>query len=414
MIVPIGSNLFEPIRYTVTDMTFALPLRSSAGFRITLAGMAVMMAGASAPSPFYPALQQEMGFSAATLTGIFAVYTVALLISLLVTGSLSDHIGRRPVISGGFVLMALSLLLFWQAGDVAGLIVARGLQGIAAGLLLSALSATVVDLEPEDKPGSASIWNSVIPLGGLAVGALLAGILMDVTDHAEADVFGALVAAYALFAAVIWLITETAPRHEGVWASLRPRIGVPKTAAKAFWRSAPAVIAGWATGGLYLSLGAPIVRHVFGAKDHVTQAGVIVLLCAAGAIACYVARSRSSREVTLYGTSALAIGTALTLAAIAWSSLPAYLAALTIAGTGFGTCFYGVLRSIVPVVRPDERGELFAALFTLSYLAFGLPTLLAGLCVGAFGLTPTTLGYGALIVVFSAVAGMLRKFGTRD
>jgi hypothetical protein len=50
----------------------------------------------------------------------------------------------------------------------------------------------------------------------------------------------------------------------------------------------------------------------------------------------------------------------------------------------------------------------------LSYLAFGLPTLLAGLCVGAFGLTPTTLGYGALIVVFSAVAGMLRKFGTRD
>ncbi len=73
-----------------------------------------------------------------------------------------------------------------------------------------------------------------------------------------------------------------------------------------------------------------------------------------------------------------------------------------------------MLRSIVPVVRPDERGELFAALFTLSYLAFGLPTLLAGLCVGAFGLTSTTLGYGALIVAFSALAGLLRKFGTGD
>ncbi len=391
-----------------------LPLRSRSGFRITLTAMAVMMAGASAPSPFYPALQQEIGFSAATLTSIFAVYTVALLASLLITGSLSDHIGRRPVISVGFSLMALSLLLFWQAHDVSGLIAARMLQGVAAGLLLSALSAAVVDLEPKDRPGSATIWNSVIPLGGLAIGALIAGILMDTTEGAEADVFGTLVAAYAFLAAVIWFIPETAPRHQGVWASLRPRIGVPTAAAAAFWRSAPAVIAGWATGGLYLSLGAPIVRHVFGAEDHVTQAIVIVLLCGAGAAACYIARGHSSRWVTLYGTSALAIGTALTLAAIAWHSLPAYLAALIIAGTGFGTCFYGVLRSVVPVVRPEERGELFAALFTLSYLAFGLPTLLAGLAVGIFGLTQTTLGYGALIVLFSAIAGMLRKFRTQS
>ncbi len=394
--------------------TLSAPLRSPVGFRVTLAGLAVMMAGASAPSPFYPVLQQEIGFSAATLTGIFAVYTVALLASLLITGSLSDHVGRRPVISAGFALMALSLLVFWQASDVAGLMVARMLQGVAAGLLLSALSAAVVDLEPKDRPGSASIWNSVVPLGGLAVGALVAGILMDTTDMAEADVFGALVAAYAVFAAVIWLIPETAPRHEGVWASLRPRIGVPATAAKAFWRSSPAVIAGWATGGLYLSLGAPIVRHVFGAQDHATQAIVIVLLCAAGAIACYVARGHSSRRVTLYGTSALSIGTALTLAAIVWQSLPAYLAALTLAGTGFGTCFYGVMRSVVPAVRPEERGELFASLFTLSYLAFGLPTLMAGMAVGAFGLTATTLGYGVLIVLFSALAGFLRKFKTRD
>lgn len=398
----------------MTDTTLSLPARGVAGFRIALAGLAVMMAGASAPSPFYPALQQEIGFNAATLTGIFAVYTVALLASLLITGSLSDHVGRRPVISAGFALLAVSLVLFWQATSVEGLIAARVLQGIACGLLLSALSAAVVDLEPKDKPGSASVGNSVIPLGGLAVGAMIAGILMDVTAMAESDVFGALTIAYLVLAGAIWAIPETAPRHEGVWASLRPRIGVPATASKAFWRGAPAVVAGWATGGLYLSLGAPIVRHVFGAADHATQAVVIFLLSGAGATACYLARRYSSRQVTLYGTSALAIGTALTLVAIAWASLPAYLVALVVAGTGFGTCFYGVLRSIVPVVQPGERGELFAALFTLSYLAFGLPTVLAGVAVGAFGLTSTTLGYGALIVIFSATAGLMRKFGTRD
>lgn len=398
-----------PVTYTA----ISTPGRSAAGFRITLAGLAVMMAGASAPSPFYPDLQHEIGFSAATLTAIFAVYTVALLASLLVTGSLSDHVGRRPVISAGFAVLAVSLVLFWQATTVSGLTIARILQGLAAGALLSALSAAVVDLEPKHRPGTAAVWNSVIPLGGLAVGALVAGLMMDLTDMAEADVFGALTGGYGLLAVIIWLIPETAPRHEGVWASLKPRIGIPAAARKPFWRGAPAVIAGWATGGLYLSLGAPIVRHVFGAQAHATQAVVIVLLSGAGAAACYVARGYSSRQVTLYGTSALAIGTALTLGAIAWPSLPAYLIALTIAGTGFGTCFYGVLRSIVPVVKPGERGELFAALFTLSYLAFGLPTVLAGVAVGFFGLTPTTLGYGAMVVVFSATAGLLRKFGTK-
>ncbi len=398
----------------MTNSPLSLPTERPFGFRLTLGAMAVMMAGASAPSPFYPLLQQEIGFSAAVLTGIFAVYTVALLATLLFFGSLSDHLGRRPVISGGFVVMAVSLLLFWHAGTVAALMLARVLQGLAAGLLLSSLSAAVVDFEPKSRPGSASIWNSVVPLAGLAVGALAAGLLMDLTNGAKAEVFGALVVGYVLAALAIWLVPETAARHEGLLASLKPRIGVPAAAAPAFWRSAPAVIAGWATGGLYLSLGAPLVRHVFGAEDHASQSFVIFLLCGFGAIACYVARAYSSRRVTLYGTSALAIGTALSLIAIAWPSLTAYLIALSIAGTGFGTCFYGVLRSIVPVVRPDERGELFAALFTLSYLAFGLPTLLAGVSVGIFGLTATVLGYGTLIVVFSAVAGLLRRLRTRD
>lgn len=398
----------------MTSKSYSLPTERPFGFRLTLGAMAVMMAGASAPSPFYPLLQQEIGFSSATLTGIFAVYTISLLATLLFFGSLSDHLGRRPVISGGFALMAASLLLFWHAETVSALMLARVLQGLAAGLLLSSLSAAVVDFEPKSRPGSAAIWNSVVPLAGLAFGALAAGVLMDLTEGPKAEVFGTLVVGYGLSALAIWLVPETAPRHAGLLASLKPRVGVPHAAAPAFWRSAPAVIAGWATGGLYLSLGAPLVRHVFGAEDHLSQSFVIFLLCGFGALACYLARAHSSRRVTLYGTSALAIGTTLSLTAIAWPSMPGYLIALSIAGTGFGTCFYGVLRSIVPVVRPDERGELFAALFTLSYLAFGLPTLLAGVSVGVFGLTVTVLGYGTLIVVFSTVAGLLRRFRTRD
>jgi MFS family permease len=53
---------------------------------------------ASAPSPLFVVMQHDWGFSPSLLTVAFAVYAIALLASLLVAGSLSDHVGRRPVI----------------------------------------------------------------------------------------------------------------------------------------------------------------------------------------------------------------------------------------------------------------------------------------------------------------------------
>src|SRR4051812_5556545 len=176
------------------------------GFTLAIVGVVAMMVGASAPSPFYPVLQRDLGFSSATLTGIFAVYAVALLLTLLVTGSLSDHAGRRPVISTGFVVLAVSMVVFWHADSVATLFAARIVQGVAAGLLMSSLSAAVVDLEPRSRPGSAATLNSVSPLGGLALGALAAGAVLDHSSSALAVVFGTLTALYVVIAAGVWLL----------------------------------------------------------------------------------------------------------------------------------------------------------------------------------------------------------------
>lgn len=384
------------------------------GFALALTALLAMMAGASAPSPFYPVLEREIGFSPATLTGIFAVYAVALLLTLLVTGSLSDHLGRRPVLSAAFALLALSMLVFWHADTVTLLLVARIVQGVASGLLLSTLSAAVVDLEPVDRPGLAATFNSVVPLAGLAIGALVGGAVIDQAGSPMADVFGVLTGIYVVLACALWLLPETSPRHTGVLASFRPTVGVPASARPAFVRSAPALFAGWATGGLYLSLGAPIVGQELGASSHLQQGLVVTTLTGVGALSSFLARKRSSREITLYGTTALAVGTALTLVALAAGSYWGFIAAAVVAGSGFGTSFLGILRSITPVVTPDERGELFASVFVVSYLAFGIPAVVAGIAAPHIGLATTTYAYGGLVVVLSGAAALLRKYRSTD
>ena len=61
---------------------------------------------AAAPSPLYGVYQAQWRFSAVTLTAVFAVYALLLLITLLVFGSVSDYLGRRRVILAGRAMAA--------------------------------------------------------------------------------------------------------------------------------------------------------------------------------------------------------------------------------------------------------------------------------------------------------------------
>ncbi|WTO33060.1 MFS transporter [Streptomyces achromogenes] len=58
----------------------------------------LLLFAAGAPSPLYPLYQAEWGFGPTAVTLVFALYAFGLLAALLVTGSLSDHIGPRPVL----------------------------------------------------------------------------------------------------------------------------------------------------------------------------------------------------------------------------------------------------------------------------------------------------------------------------
>lgn len=391
-----------------TPVATASARRSRFGFVLAVAAQIAMMVGASAPSPFYPVLAAEIGFDSIVISAVFAVYAIALLLALLSAGSLSDHIGRRPVAISGFLLLAASMVLFWHADTVATLVLARVLQGAASGVLISTLSAAALDLAPQGKARIAALWNALSPGIGLGLGAVLAGIVLDVTGEPLLDVFAPLTVIYVLLAGLFVLAPETAPLRAGAWASLRFRLSVPAEVRGDFWRGAPAVIAGWATGGLFLSLGATIVHSELGGVAHSWQGLAVGMLAGVGAITAFLMRRRSPRTSVIFGTSALATGTALSLVALSLGSLPFYLAATAITGMGFGTAFSGVVASLAPRIPPAERADTFAVIYVLAYSAFGVPAVVAGLLVAPLGLGTVCVGYGAVVIVLAVIALALR------
>src|SRR6202011_4178190 len=82
-------------------------------------------ASGAAPTPLYHLYQEHFGLTPALITVIFAAYALSLLLALLTTGALSDHVGRRPTVLGALMLniIAMVLCIARSSGDV--LIAAR-------------------------------------------------------------------------------------------------------------------------------------------------------------------------------------------------------------------------------------------------------------------------------------------------
>ncbi|MGF6487278.1 MFS transporter [Pseudomonas frederiksbergensis] len=365
------------------------------------------LAASTAPTPLYHLYQEHLRFSAATLTLIFGVYALSLLAALLTVGSLSDYLGRKPVIFTAVLLNMLAMLLFINADSVAWLIGARVLQGFATGMATAVLSAALLDTDRQQGP----MVNSVAPLLGMALGAMGCGVLAEFAPLPLQLTYWVLFALFVMQALYVWRLPESVTRQTGAWASLRPSLHVPIQARRMLWRVLPIDLAVWALGGFFASLAPSLVRTATGSTSNLIGGATVAVLTVTGALMIYTLRNRPADKVLLLGASLLPAGVALILLAVHSASLPLFFFGTLVAGGGFGAGFLGALRSIVPLALPHERAGLMSAFYALSYLAFCLPSLLAGSLTRTFGLVATTDGYGAVLIILSlgALVGLMRE-----
>jgi MFS family permease len=146
-------------------------LSKNAAFYLQASIILFFLAGSSAVTPLYAVYQAAWGFSPITTTLIFGVYAVAVLAALLVVGSLSDHVGRRPVLLVATIIQAATMAIFANAGGIATLAIARVVQGLATGAAAGAIGAGMIDLD-RNKGTTA---NAVAPMLGTAMGGLMSG-----------------------------------------------------------------------------------------------------------------------------------------------------------------------------------------------------------------------------------------------
>lgn len=365
-------------------------------------------AASSVPTPLYPIYLKVFDLTYMLLMVIFAVYSFSLVLTLLLTGSISDYIGRRPTIFIALLTLSTSVILFLTAKSFTWLVVARVFQGIAIGTAASAVGAALLDTDVRRGP----VINSIAPLCGMAIGTLASSVLVQYAPYPLQLIHFVVLIIIGILAIRIWSVRETSVKRKGALRSVRPNILIPVHIRPNFIKMTPINVAAWILGSFYLSLVPSLVKGTLENSGPVVGGIVVGTLTFSGSLAVFLLRNYESTTVLRIAIPMMVTGVVILLTGVHLKSTTLLLIATFIAGIGFGSGFLGAARIIMPLASPAQRAGLLSAFYIECYLATSLPALMAGLLVQLKGIVFTTDIFGTTIILLTLGGALSFKFGS--
>jgi MFS family permease len=385
-------------------------LRHGLGFWAIAYAYLAVMAFSAVPSPLFAIYRQEEGFSALTITFIYAVFAVGVVVSLFLVGHISDWHGRRRVLAPAVALSLVSGIVLATSTALPELLIARILNGLSIGAVTATATAWLAELHATDRPDASNRRAQVVAtaanLGGIGFGPLVAGFLAQYVDHPLVIPYAVFIAALAV-AIVAILVTpetrelgDTRPRY-------RPqRVAVPDGARQRYFAAALSVLIAFAAFGAFSSLAGTFLAGTLHHPSRALAGTTVFAIFSAGVVAQSTSSDWSLRRLLALGMTTMVGGLALVAIAV-WLTTPSlalFVAGGVLTGAGAGALFKGALGTVVAVAPEDGRAEALAGLFLAGYIGLAVPII--GLGVTLQFTTPRValLAFAIAIAATAAVA----------
>ncbi|HEY1855150.1 MAG TPA: MFS transporter [Solirubrobacterales bacterium] len=376
------------------------PLPRSAAYLLAAAVIGLALFASGTPSPLYGTYAELWGFDPLVLTLIYATYAFGVLAALILAGRLSDEVGRRPVLVVALSTLAVVTVPFMLADSVAWLFVARGLQGLATGLALSAASAALLDLHPDRDPVAVSLTNGVSSTIGLGAGVLVSSAIVEFLPAPRVLPYVVLLVLFLIALGAAWRLREPVEVAPGARFRLTPQKPyVPPVARRPFLLASLAVISSWSIGGLFLSLGPELSAIAYGSESHLVTNLSFFLLATSATVSQLLFGRTAPWAAAAYGSLVLALGMGLIVGSAATSSAVLITIGAIVTGGGFGVAFLGGLRSLSAAIPAEHRAATMSAFYVVAYGALSVPAVIAGLVVEPLGVRETFEIFGSAILL---------------
>ena len=354
---------------------------------------------------------------------LLAAYVLGIVPALLIGGPLSDRHGRRALmIPAPILAMVGSILLAMGAGSLVLLFVGRVFSGLALGLGMAVGTSWIKELSDrpyEEHPErvSGARRASLSLTAGFALGAVIAATLAQFAPLQT--VLPYVINLLICLPAVLLVAGAPETRYASApHGSLLSDLKIPATRQHRFWfvvaPSAPWVFGCAASS--YAILPA-LMADVVGPDYGIAFSG---LMCLVG-LGCgffiqplgrHLDRDGSIRSLAV-GMVAVILGMLTAVASAATLNILVVLAASAVLGCGYGLVLVSGLQEVQRIARPDDLAGLTAVFYSLTYVGFFVPMVLA--LIARFTSYPWLFASGAVIAALClGVMAYGRRHEVRD
>ncbi|HMK46437.1 MAG TPA: MFS transporter [Methanocella sp.] len=381
--------------------------RKNVIFLLVASAMLIDMMMYTLVIPILPAYSLTIGADEMVIGVIFGAFSIALLLSSIPLGILSDRVGRKPLMVTGMFLLAVTNLVFVLSNNMYMLVLARLIQGISGAATWSAGLALIADTFDSSERGSRLGMAIAIMSAGTLIGPLAGGFIYDRLGYRMTFV---LPSALALILCVLFLWIQSPP------VSVRGRSDYRKLLKKAPLHlivCSTAIVAGALTFGLIEPFMPVYLFQKFSATPTIIGIafGAMSLLNMGAAPLVGKLYDRYGSRVLL---SSGLILTGLIIAAMTITpSIELTIIAFALAGITISMGLTPMLPLLTDLFGGDEKssqGFLYGIYNTLFSLGLAIGPLLGGILVTRFSLPIAVLGQSTLL----ALTGLIFFLAIRD
>lgn len=372
-----AERLFTPAFITLTLAELAY---------FTAAGLIIGL------TPFF--VTGPLGSDEAGLGLAAAAFGVTTLLLRPFAGRLSDRRGRRPLLVGGALVVALVIAAHALTTSLVVLVGLRLLLGVGEAFFFVAGFAALADLAPRGRTGEALSYNSLALYLGIALGPMIGQLLLGIGGFGLAWAGGFVLAMIAMLLAL--RLPETAAR-------LDPDAPAPPLFHRAALGPGLALFAGVAAMSAFLLLAGPRAERIGldgWSLTFLLFGGVVVVS------RIVLARLPDRVQPMRLGAASLAVSAAGLLIAATLPGVAALLGGAVVLAVGVALMTPALFAAVFNAVPPAERGAAAGTATLFIDLGVGGGPLMAGFVAASAGI-PAAFALAGLVAGVGAVGTLI-------
>ncbi|MET1249414.1 MFS transporter [Sporolactobacillus sp. STCC-11] len=385
---------------TVSGKLSALFSKRAVAFWLVAYSLCITLLGTNIPSPLLAVYRAQWHLSPSLVTLLFAIYAVVVIPTIIISGQLSDQLGRKKLLTPGVFFIIVGSLLFALSTNFTMLLIARIFQGLSVGMMNGVAVAALTELDTKQNRIKAAFVGSMAVTVGNALGPVLSGALGEYAPFPMqlAYLFHMVLAIPGFIG--LFYMSEKVKRPVAIHVR---RPAVPRALIGRFYLSGMTSFIAWSIMSLMLSIIPSYTNQLVGSSNLAVAGAIVALVLSISTVSQIVLKRIALQKLSIIGFIVMIAGLASLIAVLETKSLIFLVLTTLLIGFGHGPAFAGSL-ALTNHISPDEsRGDIIASFYVLTYLGVSLPILGLGIVSHWTGLNGAILLYVLLMTLMMLV-----------